>query len=87
MNITWNAENYTKNFAFVHQYGNSVAELIDCRPGSTIVDLGCGNGALTNAIKNKGSHVIGIDATSELLDVARKSYPDIDFMQADAILK
>ena len=84
MNITWDADKYSKNFSFVHRYGNDVAELIDCKPGGTIVDLGCGNGALTNIIKNKGYKVIGIDASDELLDLARRNYPDIDFVQADA---
>lgn len=72
MNITWNADTYTEEFSFVHQYGNDVAELIDCERGSTIVDLGCGNGALTNRLKNKGFHVIGIDDSCDLLYIARK---------------
>lgn len=84
MNITWNADTYTEEFSFVHQYGNDVAELIDCEQGSTIVDLGCGNGALTNRLKNKGFHVIGIDDSCDLLHIARKNYPEINFIQADA---
>ena len=46
MNITWDAKGYTSGFAFVHQYGEGVLDLIDAAPGSHIVDLGCGNGAL-----------------------------------------
>ena len=52
MNIAWDAGKYTKDFSFVHQYGSAVAELLDCGQGSTVVDLGCGNGALTNQLKN-----------------------------------
>lgn len=84
MNILWNADQYTKDFSFVHQYGNDVAQLIDCKPGSTVADLGCGNGALTNHLRKNGFHVIGIDASPDLLDIARKNYPEIDFVQADA---
>ena len=29
MNISWDADKYTSDFSFVHQYGNSVMELID----------------------------------------------------------
>ena len=65
MNIEWNAEKYTEDFSFVHQYGNDVADLIDLKTGSTVLDLGCGNGALTEQLKNKGFHVIGIDASEE----------------------
>ena len=42
MNIVWNADKYTKDFSFVHQYGDDVAELMDCKQGSTVIDLGCG---------------------------------------------
>ncbi len=84
MNIEWNAEKYTEDFSFVHQYGNDVADLIDLKTGSTVLDLGCGNGALTEQLKNKGFHVIGIDASEELLNIARRNCPDTDFIKADA---
>ena len=50
MNITWDARGYTSGFAFVHQYGEGVLEMIDAAPGSHVVDLGCGNGALSEKL-------------------------------------
>lgn len=47
MNIQWGAEKYMSDFSSVHKYGNSVAELIEAPEGSRVLDLGCGNGALT----------------------------------------
>lgn len=85
MNIQWNADKYTNDFSFVHQYGNDVADLLDLEPGSRVVDLGCGNGALTHRLKEKGFQVTGIDASEDLLAAARQTYPDIDFIQADAV--
>ena len=84
MNIKWDADKYTKDFSFVHQYGNGVAELIDCEKGDALIDLGCGNGALTKALQEKGYRVTGIDSSEELLETARQKYPDIPFIQADA---
>lgn len=85
MNIKWNADKYTEDFAFVHEYGKSVIELIDADKGSSVLDLGCGNGALTNALQERGYLVKGLDASKELLDIAGKNYPLIEFVQGDAV--
>lgn len=84
MNIEWNADKYTKKFSFVHQYGNGVLELVDFDNVHTMIDLGCGNGALTEVLHNKGLVVVGIDASKELLQKAQESYPDITFEYGDA---
>lgn len=84
MNIKWDAEKYTSDFSFVHQYGTSVIDLIDADKNSTVLDLGCGNGALTKALSDKGYIAKGMDASPELLNIARKNYPDIEFLLGDA---
>lgn len=84
MNIKWDANKYTSDFSFVHQYGNDVMELIAAEKNSAVLDLGCGNGALSKALRDKGFIVKGIDASKELLDIAKKNYRDIEFIQADA---
>ena len=84
MNIKWDANKYTEDFSFVHQYGNSVIELIDADKGSFVLDLGCGNGTLTKVLQDKGYCVKGLDASEGLLSIAKEKYPTIDFMQGDA---
>ena len=84
MNITWDAKGYTSGFAFVHQYGEGVLDLIDAAPGSHIVDLGCGNGALSEKLIARGYRVTAIDASGDMLAQARALHPDIPFVQADA---
>ncbi|MBO5033613.1 MAG: methyltransferase domain-containing protein [Lachnospiraceae bacterium] len=84
MNIKWDANKYSSDFSFVHQYGNSVIDLIDDDNRGTVLDLGCGNGVLSKVMFDKGYHVIGIDASNELLEIAKKNYPDIHFIDADA---
>lgn len=85
MNITWDAQEYSDDFSFVYHYGEDVLKLLEIRPGDTIIDLGCGNGALTMRLEQAGAHAIGIDASEEMLSMARRDYPALDFRQADAL--
>lgn len=48
MNIKWDAAKYTSDFSFVHQYGNSVIDLIDADKSSSV---------LYNALKENGQFV------------------------------
>lgn len=84
MNNTWDAAEYESGFSFVHRYGTDVLDLIDAQPGSRVVDLGCGNGALTAQIAERGFSVQGIDASAEMIEAARLAHPNLPFFQADA---
>lgn len=84
MNIRWNAEGYTQNFSFVHEYGSDLISLID-GTGLSVLDLGCGNGALTSRLVQSGFRAQGLDASPELLDTARRTYPELTFRQGDAV--
>lgn len=84
MKNNWNSENYTDNFQFVHKYGEGVADLITVPAGSFVLDLGCGNGAITQKLKEKGFRVLGIDASAPMLEKAKELHPDLDFRLDDA---
>ena len=71
MNITWDAQGYTDGFSFVHRFGEDVLSLLDAPEGSFVVDLGCGNGALTQKLAQRGYRVLGVDASPEMLVKAR----------------
>lgn len=59
---------------------NGSASLV--RP--TILDLGCGNGALVNKLQSWGYDVIGIDPSITGLEVARERNPNVNFYQSSA---
>ena len=59
---SWNPESYAKNARFVSDLGEPLLKLINPTPGELILDLGCGDGALTEKIAALGSVVIGVDA-------------------------
>lgn len=52
-NINWNANDYKNGFSFVPEYGESVINLITKEKGSRVIDLGCGNGMLTDKLAEK----------------------------------
>lgn len=67
----WSPADYAANAAFVPALGGPVLELLDPRPGERILDLGCGDGALTERIVAAGASVIGVDASSDMVQAAR----------------
>jgi len=85
MNIKWDAEGYRENFGFVHQYGEDVLNLITAEKHARAVDLGCGNGALTGKLAEKGYRVLGVDASEDMLKLAKELHPELDFEIGDAV--
>lgn len=67
----WSAEGYARHARFVADLGAPVLALLDPRAGERILDLGCGDGALTEEIRDAGAMVVGLDASPDLLDAAR----------------
>ena len=67
----WDPERYARNARFVSDLGKPVLELLDPREGERILDLGCGDGPLTEAIAATGAAVLGVDASAEQVAAAR----------------
>lgn len=67
---SWSADGYARNARFVADLGLPVLELLAPKTGEDILDLGCGDGALTIRIAASGARVRGLDASPELVDAA-----------------
>jgi len=78
----WSATDYATNAAFVPALGAAVVEMLAPQPGEMIVDLGCGDGALTLKIVESGARVIGLDASESMVEAARSR--GVDAFVADA---
>ena len=52
--------------------------------GSTVVDLGCGNGSFLAEFRDFGWRLIGTDLSPSGISLAKSTYLDIDFFLADA---
>ena len=68
----WNPRTYADNAGFVADLGVPVLDLLAPRPGERILDLGCGDGALTRILVERGATVIGADASAEMVAAARQ---------------
>ena len=68
----WTAADYERNGRFVQELARPVLALLAAKPGMRILDLGCGDGALTVDIAASGADVLGVDLSDDLLDAARK---------------
>jgi SAM-dependent methyltransferase len=67
----WTASDYAKNGRFVQELAGPIFHMLEAKPGERILDLGCGDGALTAEIRALGADVIGVDLSEEQLAVAR----------------
>lgn len=80
----WNGNVYDKSLDFVSKYGKELLILLEPQHGETILDLGCGTGDLAAELAKLGCKVVGIDASSEMLQDAKAKYPHISFIESDA---
>ena len=68
---TWDPQGYARHARFVSELGQPVVELLAPRPGERILDLGCGDGALTEKLVELGCEVIAVDASAAQVAAAR----------------
>ncbi|HEX7229587.1 MAG TPA: class I SAM-dependent methyltransferase [Candidatus Binatia bacterium] len=67
---TWNPETYARDARFVSDLGAPLLEVLDPQPGELILDLGCGDGALSEKIAAR-SRLVGVDSSMPFLKSAR----------------
>ena len=51
------------------------------QPKPRILDIGCGNGSLTNLIAQQGYEVIGVEESQSGVQLAQEKFPDCRFIQ------
>ena len=78
----WVAADYARVGAFVPALGQAALDLLDPRAGERILDVGCGDGALSLKIIDCGAEVIGVDNSPELIAAARAAGVYAELMDA-----
>jgi trans-aconitate methyltransferase len=69
---SWQADRYAQHAHFVPALGQPVLDLLKAQAGERILDLGCGDGVLTEKIAAAGASVVGIDASADMVVAAQK---------------
>jgi len=67
----WSPADYAANAHFVPALGQPVFDLLRPQPGERILDLGCGDGILTEKLVAVGAEVVGIDSSPDMIAAAR----------------
>jgi SAM-dependent methyltransferase len=52
-------------------------------PGESVIDVGCGTGNAAALVVGDGRRVVGLDAASGMLAIARERVPEATFVEAD----
>lgn len=81
----WDPDAYERTAGFVAELGEPVVTLLAPRPGERILDLGCGDGALTQRLVFAGAIVVGVDASEPMVEAARARGVDARVLDASRL--
>ncbi|TFU06016.1 class I SAM-dependent methyltransferase [Polymorphobacter arshaanensis] len=70
--MAWDATAYANHGGFVPALGAAALDLLAPKRGEAILDLGCGDGVLTQRLVEAGATVVGIDSDAAMIAAARE---------------
>jgi trans-aconitate methyltransferase len=82
---TWDPETYGRTGAFVHQLASGVLEWLNPQAGERVLDLGCGDGQLTQRLAATGARATGVDLSPEMVAAARARGVEAVMANAEAL--
>src|ERR1700678_313777 len=85
MQQTWDAFLYAGNARFVALLAGSLVEALQPKAGERILDLGCGDGFLTQQIAESGATMVGVDSSPQMIAAAKKRGVDARCASGEAL--
>jgi trans-aconitate methyltransferase len=82
---SWDTAAYAATGRFVADLAVGVVELLAPQPGEAILDLGCGDGALTERIAAMGAQMTGADASPAMVAAAQARGLNVQEVSAAAM--
>ena len=78
---------YTKQQERFEKVLHRVTKDLDLTVFTTLIDVGCGTGALASVLQQKGLVVTGVDPAQKMLDIAKRKdkNQEITFLQANVL--
>jgi len=74
---TWEPERYASNARYVASFADFTLPILALRRGERILDLGCGDGFVSERLVAAGANVIGVDPSVEMIEAARRRGLDV----------
>jgi len=80
------AEHYRQNSSVQFGLAQKLLETVDFSQCGSILDVGCGDGKITEAISKQApdATMTGVDLSPAMIELAAKTFPSIAFQTADA---
>jgi trans-aconitate methyltransferase len=85
MQQTWDASLYAGNGRFVALLAGLLVEALQPKAGERILDLGCGDGFLTQRIAQSGATLVGVDSSPQMIAAAKERGVDARYASGEAL--
>jgi trans-aconitate 2-methyltransferase len=89
LSYKWNADDYRKNSTAQQRWAQELISKLSLAGNESILDIGCGDGKVTFelSLQVPEGNVLGIDASPDMISLARRTYPPRRFQNLTFQLK
>ena len=82
--MKWDADRYNASCGAITEHGRELVEIVRQKNCRRVLDIGSGTGVLAKALADITDEVVGIDSSKEMVEKAKSTYRDIEFIEMDA---